>query len=85
LNNISSNALYLQKINRDDKKTQFVQQLTFYAIETESNLPKKFIGDVKVGFPSPAGDFMNEIIDLKINDLHFQTIKMYDNKQDNHF
>ena len=64
MNNISSNALYLQKINRDDKKTQFVQQLTFYAIETESNLPKKFIGDVKVGFPSPDGDFMNEIIDL---------------------
>lgn len=46
------------------KKTQSVQQLTFYAIETESTLPKKFIGDVKAGFPSPAGDFMNEIIDL---------------------
>ena len=46
------------------KKTQSVQQLTFYAIETESALPKKFIGDVKAGFPSPAGDFMNEIIDL---------------------
>lgn len=46
------------------KKPQSVQHLTFYAIETESTLPKKFIGDVKAGFPSPAGDFMNEIIDL---------------------
>lgn len=46
------------------KKTQSVQQLTFYAVEDESTLAKKFIGDVKAGFPSPAGDFMNEIIDL---------------------
>jgi DNA polymerase V len=46
------------------KKMQSVQHLTFYAIETESTLPKKFIGNVKAGFPSPAGDFMNEIIDL---------------------
>jgi DNA polymerase V len=46
------------------KKTQSAEHLTFYAVETESTLPKKFIGDVKAGFPSPAGDFMNEIIDL---------------------
>lgn len=46
------------------KQTQNVQQLTFYTIETETTLHKKFIGDVKAGFPSPAGDFMNEIIDL---------------------
>jgi len=46
------------------KKTQSVQALTFYEVESESAFPKKFIGDVKAGFPSPAGDFMNEIIDL---------------------
>jgi DNA polymerase V len=46
------------------KKTQPVQTLTFYGVEGESTFPKKFIGDVKAGFPSPAGDFMNEIIDL---------------------
>ena len=46
------------------KKSQPVQQLTFYAVESESPLQYKFIGDVKAGFPSPAGDFMNESIDL---------------------
>ena len=46
------------------KKPQSLQTLTFYAVEGESTLAKKFIGDVKAGFPSPAGDFMNEIIDL---------------------
>ena len=46
------------------KKTQSVQALTFYEVESESTFPKKFIGDVKAGFPSPAGDFINEIIDL---------------------
>ena len=46
------------------KKSQPVQQLTFYAVESESMLQHKFIGDVKAGFPSPAGDFMNESIDL---------------------
>ena len=46
------------------KKSQPVQQLTFYAVESESTLQYKFIGDVKAGFPSPAGDFMNESIDL---------------------
>jgi len=46
------------------KKMQSVQALTFYGVEGESTLAKKFIGDVKAGFPSPAGDFMNEIIDL---------------------
>jgi len=46
------------------KKMQSAQPLTFYAVEVDSTLPKKFIGDVKAGFPSPAGDFLNEIIDL---------------------
>ena len=46
------------------KKSQPVQQLTFYAVESESTLKYKFIGVVKAGFPSPAGDFMNESIDL---------------------
>jgi len=46
------------------KNMQSVQPLTFYAVEGESTIAKKFIGDVKAGFPSPAGDFMNEIIDL---------------------
>ena len=46
------------------KKMQPLQTITFYAVEDESILAKKFIGDVKAGFPSPAGDFMNEIIDL---------------------
>ena len=46
------------------KNMQSVQPLTFYAVEVDSTLPKKFIGDVKAGFPSPAGDFLNEIIDL---------------------
>ena len=46
------------------KKVQSAQSLTFYVIEAESTLAKKFIGDVKAGFPSPAGDFLNEIIDL---------------------
>ena len=46
------------------KKTQSVQLFTFYVSESESVHARKFIGDVKAGFPSPAGDFMNEIIDL---------------------
>lgn len=46
------------------KKTQPVKALTFFAVEKESTHSIKFIGDVKAGFPSPAGDFMNEIIDL---------------------
>jgi len=46
------------------KNMQSTQPLTFYAVEVDSTLPKKFIGDVKAGFPSPAGDFLNEIIDL---------------------
>ena len=43
---------------------QPVHTLAFYGVEGESATAKKFIGDVKAGFPSPAGDFMNEIIDL---------------------
>jgi hypothetical protein len=46
------------------KKAQSIQPLTFYAVAGESTEAKKFIGDVKAGFPLPAGDFMNEIIDL---------------------
>jgi len=46
------------------KNTQSTQPLTFYAVEVDSALPKRFMGDVKAGFPSPAGDFLNEIIDL---------------------
>jgi len=46
------------------KNMQSAQPLTFYAVEVDSALPKKFMGDVKAGFPSPAGDFLNEIIDL---------------------
>jgi DNA polymerase V len=46
------------------KKVQPPQSLEFYAIETSSPVSNSFIGVVKAGFPSPAGDFINESIDL---------------------
>lgn len=46
------------------KKVQSSLHLDIYKVESDSELQHKFIGEVKAGFPSPAGDFMNESIDL---------------------
>jgi len=46
------------------KRVQSSLHLDIYKVESDSELQPKFIGEVKAGFPSPAGDFMNESIDL---------------------
>ena len=46
------------------KKTQSLKNLDIYPIEITSTIRNEIIGDVKAGFPSLAGDFMNESIDL---------------------
>ena len=46
------------------KKAQPPKTLAIFPVERTSTTLNEFIGDVKAGFPSPAGDFMNESIDL---------------------
>ena len=46
------------------KKVQPPKSLEIYAIESNSAVSNSFIGNVRAGFPSPAGDFAHESIDL---------------------
>ena len=46
------------------KKVQPPKNLELYVAESNSPVSNSFIGEVKAGFPSPAGDFINESIDL---------------------
>ena len=46
------------------KKVQSPDSLELYVVESNSPVSNSFIGEVKAGFPSPAGDFISESIDL---------------------
>jgi len=46
------------------KKAQPPKSLEIYAVESNSPVNNSLIGEVRAGFPSPAGDFTHESIDL---------------------
>ncbi len=46
------------------KKMQLIENLEIYTVDGNSPVKNNFIGNVKAGFPSPAGDFAHESIDL---------------------
>jgi len=57
--------LYIcKKIIVMSKKAQPTKSLEFYALEAGPTAGNSFVGGVKAGFPSPAGDFTGESIDL---------------------
>lgn len=49
---------------KDEKAIRDNKQLEFYIPDQNSNILISLLGEVKAGFPSPAGDYMELKIDL---------------------